>query len=228
MEVEEADEPNLHWEQNIPEAESRASSDYMVNCVPCCFDRVNTDGSKDHPGATPTALQIVDLISFNNQMLRQTEEKDQVLVQPEKLLLGEGERWNPEGKLEATLEMSKTLANDKNTMSDEKKDMHVAFSEHNICPEPTKGNNLTASKLKESVFKILKEIYASTSESSIANLYVQQMMRAFYMWISENEGSVLFKDCTKDHLRMEKTVSDFTKVSVSNAIVYFNFRFYVH
>uniref|UniRef100_A0A6J0THD0 Inositol 1,4,5-triphosphate receptor associated 1 n=1 Tax=Pogona vitticeps TaxID=103695 RepID=A0A6J0THD0_9SAUR len=211
MEVDESSEPNRHVEQNILQTEIQASSDYMVNCIPCCFDRANRNYLKEHPGTTSATLQTVDKVSFNKQMLGQTEEKDQVLVQSQKKLLGAGKRWNPDGKLETMLEIAKNLAKDKNTMSDEKRDTHIAFSEHNICPEPTKGNDITASRLKEPVFNILKEICESTTESSITNLYVQQMIQAFYPWLSKDEGSFLFQDYTEDHLKIGKPVSGFTK-----------------
>ncbi|XP_033022992.1 uncharacterized protein LOC117056380 [Lacerta agilis] len=214
-EEEELGETNEQLEQSTLEAEFQASTNCMMNCDSCCFERANIRTSKEYCGAnlSKKALQNVDAITFSNQTLTQTPEKDQILVQCQtwKKLLGGKKCWNPEGRLEAILEISKILANDKNTVLNEKKESRK--EEHKIQPEQ-KGNLAAAIKLKELVLRILKDLCEGVSESNVTNLYAQQMIKVLQLWISEGEGNFLFQENskeTKENFQMDKRMPNFTQ-----------------
>nr|XP_028587133.1 protein MRVI1 isoform X1 [Podarcis muralis]XP_028587142.1 protein MRVI1 isoform X1 [Podarcis muralis] len=215
-EEEELGETNEQLEQSTLEAEFQASTNYMMNCDSCCIERANTRTSKEYHGAnlSKKALQNVNAITFSSQTLTQTPEKDQILVQCQtwKKLLGGKKWWNPEGRLEAILEISKILANDKNTVLDEKKES--CKEEHKIQPEQKKGNLAAAIKLKELVLRIPKDLCEGVSESNVTILYAQQMIKALQLWISEGEGNFLFQENskeTKENFQMDERMPNFTQ-----------------
>ncbi|XP_042317430.1 inositol 1,4,5-triphosphate receptor associated 1 isoform X2 [Sceloporus undulatus] len=183
----------------------------MVNCDHCCLEAMNMNSANDYLGVGLSKTELQSLDAVYSWMLTQSEGKDQMLAlsQAWKKVLSGKTLWNPEERLAAILDISKTMGKDSITLINEEKLLHKKVSEHNMQLNQLKGNQFTALKPKESVPKILKGFHENKLENSMANLYIQQIIQALQLWISETEGCFLLEEYAKGHCAKEENMPDF-------------------